>query len=79
MKNPLHAFAPFMAIIAAYDGLYEGNLPAKDVFSFNKILILLNKFNINFIIAKFLPNLHFSQGLTISLSAASQFEIHASC
>lgn len=29
MKNPLHAFAPFMAIIAAYDGLYEGNLPAK--------------------------------------------------
>ena len=31
MKNPLHAFAPFMAIIAAYDGLYEGNLPAKVV------------------------------------------------
>lgn len=33
---------------------YNNNL-GKDVFLFNNILILLNKFNINFIIAKFLP------------------------
>lgn len=31
MKNPLYAFAPLMAITAAYDGLYEGNLPVKVV------------------------------------------------
>ena len=69
-----------VVVIGAGEGIrtLDINL-GKDVFSFNKILILLNKFNINFIIAKFLPNLHFSQGLTISLSAASQFEIHASC
>lgn len=31
MKNILRAFAPLMAITAAYDGLYEGNLSPKVV------------------------------------------------
>ena len=29
MKNLLRAFAPLMAITAAYDGLYERNYPVK--------------------------------------------------